>query len=193
MLVFEDLGTPLTHQKITPGNTITSLSKTCYQYTRYKLNFDDGDTAIVAGDWITGASSGAIAKVVTVNADTSTWTNNTGNLILDSWTGTAFTDNEEIKVGAGSTMANVNGVLIPLNDTSYDYKGFLAKAALVVVYANTALVGFTGGKPDQTALIGTPMVANSSIILRGYYAVSNFKCVDYTASSASVVNVDFYF
>jgi hypothetical protein len=192
MVIFEDLGIPLTHQKITPGNTITSLSKYCYQYWQFRLDFIDGDSEIVVGDWITGASSAAIAKVAEVHADSTSWTNNTGYLIIDSWNGIAFTDTEELKVAAGATMANVSGLIKPW-EANYLHKGFIAKAALVVIYANTALVGITGGKPDQTALIGTPMVANSSLLLRNQEAIRNFKVVDYASGSASIAQVDFYF
>jgi len=193
MVIFEDLGIPLTHQKIIPGNTATALSKYCYQYWQFRLDFDDGDQTFTVGDWIVGASSGAVAKIVSINdLSEGTWTNETGYFVLDSWNGTAFTDDEEIKNGAQATAANVNG-LIKSWTSDYPYKGQLAKTALVVIYANTALVGFNGGKPDQTALVGTPMVANSSIILRSYPAIAAFKTIDYTASSASIAQIDFFF
>jgi hypothetical protein len=193
MIVFEDVGIPLTHQKIVPGNTITSISAYCYQYWKHRLDFDDGDYEIKVGDWIVGATSGGEAKVLEVSHDSSAaWTNDFGYLIVDSWNGTAFQDNEELKVAAGATMANANGIIKPVA-SNYPYKGLMAKSALVIVYAQTALVGITGGKPDQTALIGTPMVANSSILLRNIEAIKNFKCVDYTAASASTVQIDFFF
>ena len=118
-----------------------------------------------------------------------------------SWTGTAWTNDEEIKVAAGATMANVNqaAAIVEATDAEYNlakmllYKGWLAKYALVVCYANTALIGFDGGKPDQTALIGIPLVANASIELRDHNAITNFKCVDYVAASASILQVTFCF
>ena len=191
-LIMEYFGSALQHQKITPGDVITSLSKYCYEYLRHRLDFDEGDSEIVVGDWIVGADSGAVAKVVEVHADTTSWTNNTGYLILDSWSGTAFTNDEELKVAAGATMANVNGVIKSLQD-DYPNKGNEAKAMLIVVYANTALVGITGGKPDQTALIGIPMVANSSMLLKDINSIRNFKAVDYTSGSASIVQLTFFF
>lgn len=192
MVMFEDLGVALTHQKITPGNTATAVSKGCYQYLRYRLDFDDGDVELTVGSWIVGATTGAVAKIVEVNADTSTWTNNTGHLIVDSWNGTAFQNDEEIKQAAQATAANVNGILKPVA-ANYPYKGIMAKAAVVVIYANTALVEWNGGTPDQTALVGTPMVANSSIILRNSEDIKRFKTIDYTAASASIAQVKFYF
>ncbi len=192
MVVFEDLGIPLTHQKITPASTITSLSASCYQYYQHRLDFNDGDYEIAVGDWISGSTATtAIMKVVEVHADTATWTNNTGYLFVDSWSGVVLADNEELTVAAQAAMANVNGILKP-RVGNYPYKGALAKAALVIVYAQTALVGITGGKPDKTALIGTPMVANSSIVLRNHEAIRNFKCVDYS-TAGSILQVDFFF
>ncbi len=199
MLTFEHLGIPKTHQKIVPGNTITGLSANCYKYQQWKLEFDAGTDEIVAGDWIVGATSGAVAKVVSITESSGTWAgdNVAGYLIIDSKVGT-FTDNEKLKVAADATCADVKWSTAPAVDVipyagDYDCKGMDAKSALVVVYANTALVGLTGGKPDQTALIGTPMPANSSYIIRGITEIKNFKCIDYTAASASILQVTYFF
>lgn len=201
MDIFEFDGTPLTRQKVVPGNTITSLSSYCYNYQAWRLNFDDADTQFYEGAWLVGQSSGAVAKVIYVYS--SAWTNGSGYAIVDSWNGTAFTDNEEIGVANGTTNANVNQPAIwrIATDEEMDlgankrsiFRGMSAKSALVVVYANTALSDWTGGRPDQTALIGTPMVANSSVRLKSYDEIKNFKTVDYTASSASISQVLFYF
>ena len=187
-------GRALNHQKITPGNTITSVSANCYNYKRWKLNFDAGTDEIVAGDWIIGATSGAVGKVVSIYDDgTGTWAGDdvVGYLIIDSMVGT-WTDNEKLKVAADAAMADVNGPAAPVSD-DYDYKGVQAKAMLINIYANTALCSWTGGKPDQTALIGQPMVANSSYVLTDINDIKNFKCVDYTSGSASQVQLTFYF
>jgi len=197
-VMFEDLGIPLTQRKIVPGDTITSLNRDIWQYRRWKLNFIDGDAAIVAGDWIVGATSGAVAKVVEIGGLTvGSWTNETGYLIVDSWNGTAFTDTEELKVAANALIANVSGILVSLEETGYPYKAAMAKSALVVVHDATSthgvLVGINGGKPDQTALIGIPMMAGSSIVLRNIEAIRNFKCVDYVTADASVVQITGFF
>ena len=193
MLTFEYLGMPLSHQKIVPGNTATALSANCYYYQRWKLNFDAGTDAIVAGDWIVGATSGAVGCVVSITESSGTWAadNVVGYLIIDSMIGT-FTNDEKLKVAADATMADVNGLAIPIAE-DYDYKGMSAKAALVCVFANTALINTQGGKPDQTALIGMPMVANSSYILRDMNEIKTFKCIDYVAASVSIVQVTYYF
>ena len=187
-------GMALTHQKITPGNTITALSSNCYFYQRWKLNFDAGTDEMVAGDWIIGATSAAVARVISITVSSGTWAgdNVVGYLIIDSMVGT-WTDNEKLKVAADATMADVNGPASPLLMEDYDFKGMQAKAALVSVITNTALINLAGGKPDQTALIGHSMIANSSIVLRNIEAIRRFYCVDYTASSASVVNATYFF
>jgi hypothetical protein len=197
-------GVALTHQKVVPGNTITSLSAYCYKYRLYVLNYDAGTDEIVDGDWVIGASSGAVGKVVDVILSGGDWVdgnNAAGYLLIDSWNGTAWTNNEKIKVAADATCGDVDqaAAIVEASDTQYDsvyrlkYKDHLAQSALVVVYANTALIGIDGGKPDQTALIGIPMVANSSFELEDHNDIVNFKCVDYTASSASILQVQYFF
>ena len=194
-VMFEDLGIPLTQRKIVPGDTITSLNKDIWQYRRWKLNFDDADAEIYVGDWLVG-NGGGVGKVVEISS--SAWTNGVGYAILDSWNGTAFVDDENVGVAAAvATQANVNGILMEMESVGYPYKGALAKAALVVVHDATSthgvLVGINGGKPDQTALIGIPMMAGSSIVLRNIEAIRNFKCVDYVTLDASVVQITGFF
>lgn len=204
-IIFSYDGIALTHQKVVPGDVITALSAYCYKYQVYRLNFDAGTDEIVAGDWITDAGSpyakGKVLSVTVTSGDFGAGNDAAGYILFDSWDGGAWTNNQKIKVAADATMADINQVaaIVEATDAEYasvyrlQYKHLKAKSALVVVYANTALVGITGGKPDQTARIGTPMIANSSIRLKDHNAISNFYCVDYTSLSASIVQVDFYF
>jgi len=193
MYIFDYTGMVLTHQKIVPGDTATGVSANCYNYQRWKLNFDVGTDAIVAGDWIVGVTSKAVGRVISITEVTGTWgaDNVVGYLIIDSMVGT-FQNNEKLKVAADATMADVDGLAIPIAE-DYDYKGMLAKAILVSVYAQTALCSWDGSTPDQTSLIGQPMVANSSIMLQDANSIRNFKCIDYTSLSASTVQISFYF
>jgi len=198
MNVFEYLGRALTHQKLVPGNTITSLGSEFYKYAERLLAFSSGGTTeIVVGDWIVGVTSSAKAQVIAVTLASGTWGAGSaaGTFKIRSQHGTFQAEN--IKVAAGTDDATIpagNGRVLGRQELLYpEYSGLSAKAALVSVYANTALTSITGGKPDQTALIGQPMVANSSWLLRGIGEITAFKCVDYTASSASVVNVTFFF
>ncbi len=199
MLTFEYLGNPLTHQKVVPGDVITSLSANCYKYQQWRLDFDAGTDAIVAGDWIVGASSGAVARVISITESSGTWAgdNVAGYLIIDSKVGT-FTDDEKLKVAADATCADVKWATSPATDVipvqgDYENKGVEAKAARVVCYANTALLGLTGGKPDQTALIGTPLIANAVYIAMGMNEIKNFKCINYAAATATILQVTYYF
>lgn len=199
MLNFNYVGIPLTHQKVTPGNTITSLSAYCYKYGLWVLNFDDADAEIVVGDWVVGATSAAAAKVMYVTS--TAWTNGVGYALIDSWNGVAWTNDEEIKVAAGATMANVNqaAAIVEATDAQYDsvyrlqWKGMLARFAQVICFANTILCGINGGKPDQTALIGIPLTAGSGLSLQDNNAIAKFKCVDYVAQSAGIAQVEFFF
>lgn len=198
MIILSSLGRALQHQKIVPGNTITSVSANCCTYKRWRLNYDAGSDEIVAGDWIVEATSGAVGKVLSIVLSTGGWGSGNdaaGYMIIDSKVGT-FQNNEAIKVAADATCAVVNEPVT--GDATevaedYEHKGMLAKAMLVNVYANTALCAWDGGKPDQTALIGQPLVANSSIIITDENAIRAFKCVDYTSGSTSIVQLTFYF
>jgi hypothetical protein len=89
-------------------------------------------------------------------------------------------------------MADVNGTVIPYDD-GFPYIGKQAKCAHVICLAQTALIGITGGKPDQTALVGTPLAANIDLWIHDINDIMNFKCVDYANGSASTLNIDFYF
>jgi hypothetical protein len=68
-----------------------------------------------------------------------------------------------------------------------------AKAVVISVISNTALVDWSGATPDQTSLIGHSFIANSSYTLKGITNIKQFKGIDYTASSASTINATFYF
>ncbi len=192
-------GRCLTHWGVLPGNTITSVPAYCYKYSLYVLNFDDADSEIKVGDWITGATSGAIAKVVYVTA--TAWTNGVGYAYIDSWNGTAWTNDEEIKVAAGATMANVNqaAAIVEATDAQYEavyrlqYKGKIAQAACITATLNTQLIGISGGKPDQTALIGTPLKDGMQMWVYDGNDIANIKTVDAVASSAGRTQVDFFF
>ena len=57
MFVLEYYGEALTHQKVVPGDTITSLNSEMYTYTeRYLAYTSGGTTEIAVGDWIVGAT-----------------------------------------------------------------------------------------------------------------------------------------
>jgi hypothetical protein len=112
-------------------------------------------------------------------------------------TGTpTWTSGENWKVAAGTndgTLTSVPKIVARQDkDLLFPWKQ-PAKCALVTVLTNTALVAIDGSTPDQTALVGFPMKDGSSILLRDMESIINFKVIDYVASSASVVNVEFFF
>jgi len=193
MIVFEELGNPLTHQILTPGDTITALNAEMYQYTERDLAFTSGGTTeIVPGDWIVGATSSAKAEVVKVTLSSGTWAGGdaVGTLRIRSQHGTFQSEN--LKVAAGTNDATIAADSIILRD-GYDNYGRQAKAAMVTGEDNTALVSVTGGKPDQTAKIGHQIAPGSSWVLRSYDEIKNFRCVDLVSGSASVLQATFYY
>ena len=83
----------------------------CILADQYTLGFDSGGTAeISAGDTITGQTSGAQALVISVSLASGTWAGGDadGTFILRRLKG-IFSNNEEIKVGAVTGMATVDG------------------------------------------------------------------------------------
>ena len=197
MFVLEYYGEALTHQKVVPGNTITSLNSEMYNYTeRYIAYTSGGTTEIVVGDWIVGATSAAKARVLSVTLSSGTWAGGdaAGYFILNSQHGTFQSEN--IKVAGGTNDATIASDTRLATKDEYVNKEFYKKnatSALVNVYAQTALVDISGGKPDQTALVGQPIAAGGNWMLRDPKAIRNFKCVDYTASSASTIQISFFY
>lgn len=196
--VFDYVGMALNHQKIVPGNTATGLSASCLEYLEFTLlcdGVDAGSTEPAVGGWIVGQTSGARAVIISATLTAGAYGNVNARvtLRLKSVSGT-FASTENIGYGANLDHFTVRTgtTQIPIA-TPYTYKGMLVKAILVSVYANTALCTWGGGIPDQTSLIGQPMIANSSIMIQDANSIRNFKCIDYSAGSASIVQVTFYF
>jgi len=199
MYIFDYSGCPLTHQKIIPGNTATGISASCYEYLEFLLLVDGVDAAsiaLVAGSWIVGGTSAARAVVVSCVLTAGAYGNANARvtLRLKSVSGTfASTENIAYAGEANQFTVRTGCTQFPVSDDLYVHRGALAKSALISVYANTALVTLDGSTPDQTSLIGQPMTANSSIVLSDANSIRNFKCIDYTAASASIVQVTLFF
>lgn len=197
MIIFEDLGVGLTEQKIVPGATATGFNTDCIVYKRFVLNYDSGGTTeIVVGDWLKCETSGALAKVVSVTLSTGTWAggNAAGYFIVDSKVGT-FTNDKILYVNnadCGTVNEATYGDATPVKG-DYPYKGMEAKAALVTAYTQTALVSYSGGKPDQDALMGIPMASGTSLLLKNSSSIKNFKCIDYANGSATTIRAVFSF
>ncbi len=205
MYMFEYWGEHLTSQKIVPGNTARGTLATSYYYTEWTVAFTSGGNTheTVVGEWIVGATSAVVAQVVSITTTSGTsWTvgDMAGTMRLRSafdpvTADTLWTSGENWKVGAGTNDGTFT--LLPLEASKSDLyafpKGVPAKCALVSVLTNTELVDFGGGIPDQTALVGLPIKDGSSILLRSIGDIIRFKAIDYVASSAGVVNIQYFF
>jgi len=198
MYIYDYVGMALNHQKIVPGNTATGLAASCREYLEFTLlcdGVDAGSTEPVAGGWIVGQTSGARAVIISATLTAGAYGNVNARvtLRLKSVSGT-FASTENIGYGANLDHLTVRtgATQVPVTD-DYAYKGMLAKAILVSVYANTALCIWNGSTPDQTSLIGQPLVANSSVMIQDANSIRAFKCIDYTAASVSIVQITVYF
>jgi hypothetical protein len=204
MLVLEYWGEHLTSQKIVPGNVAIGTLPNCYYYTEWTVAFTSGGntTETKVGDWIVGATSGVVSQVVSITATGTSWAagDMVGTMRLRSKfhpvAGTTnWTSGENWKVGAGTNDGTFTllPTIAPASDLYAFPKGSPAKCALVSVLTNTVLVDYGGGTPDQTSLVGLPMKDGSSILLLNIGDISRFKVIDYVASSAGVVNIQYFF
>jgi hypothetical protein len=198
MIIFDYLGQALTHQKIIPGDTATSIDAQCYKYYEYTLlanGVDSGSTEVAVGRWIYGGTSYARAVIVSYTLDDGSWGASSARvtLRLRSVSGT-FSTTENIAYGSNSNHLTVrSGETQKLVIGDYVFKGANAKAMLINIYANTALCTWDGSTPDQTLLIGQPLISASSYILTDPNDIRNFKCIDYASGFASNVQLTLYF
>jgi hypothetical protein len=83
----------------------------------YALDFDSGSVAPIAGETLTGATSGDTAVVVSVNVESGSWAGGDAAGVIELSSGTGvdddgyiFQDNEEINGGTGgNNMLTANG------------------------------------------------------------------------------------
>lgn len=187
-LTSEYIGIPLTMQRVTPGNTMTNVAEGVYKYKEYTIGYDSGDYAFLEGDVIIGATSAAKGIVISVTVATGTVGGGTaaGNIRFHSWSGTNFTNDEKIKVAADSDVGDINGSAPTECTDEYTYKGWTAKACLVVAETQAQRIAFGAKliKPDQTSCYGLPLAANSCIPITDASAIKNLYTVDATAGSA---------
>ncbi len=196
MYVLENLGQAGAHQKIVPGATATGLFEGIWNYKEWLLHFDSGDNEPAAGSWIVAVGDAARAIVVSATLDAAvpgSWAATTaaGTLRLRSVSGT-FANNDVIKSVAEADALTVDGTISPVM-SDYKYRGMVAQTALVTCYGNTALMCLDGSTPDQTSLIGQPMPANSSIVIKDINIIQQMKFIDYTNGSACIIQVTLYF
>jgi hypothetical protein len=193
----EDYGRCLTQQKITPGDTATAIGSEIITYTERTLAFTSGGTsAIVAGDWIVGATSGAVAKVVSVSAITGTWAGGdaAGTLTICSQSGTfADAGGQALSVGGTADAATIGAADSVLRNEDYPMKGMMARSVFLQVMTNAALVCIDGSNPNQTLLSGLSIGSYGTLSLTNLQNIKNFKVIDRVSSSASTVIILGYF
>ena len=178
-----------TMQKITPGNTATAIGANIYQYKERTLAYTSGGTTeIKAGDVVIGATSSAVAVVVSLTLTSGTWAGGdaAGVLRLKSQVGTFQSEN--IKVGAGTDDATVGGNSAAASN-DYGYKDEYADKIIIEVLNNTALIAFDGSTPDQTYKMGLQIPASGTLELFHQNDIRNFKVMDAASGSASIVIV----
>jgi hypothetical protein len=194
MFTIDNFGIPLTFLKITPGNTAVGIGDEFVTYTERTFVFTSGGgTEIKVGDWIVGATSNAHAQVVSIDLATGSWagTDAAGTMRVRSVSGT-FQAGEKIKVAGGTDDATMTAPPVPyLGD--YPFKGMRVRAMRVSVTGATALVNYDGGTPDQTSLLGDPLASGTYTMCTNVDEIRKFKCIDYTAGSASTLFITFYF
>lgn len=183
-------GVPLTHQKIVPGDTVTSIGTNVKSYILKALRYTSGGTYVMkAGDTIVGATSGATAVIVsrTIDSGTDAGGDAAGFLIVKCQVGTFQSENLNVE-------GNSNVGTIAANSVAYKggtaHEGAKAKAMLITVEGNDVQVTFDGTYPSQTSTFyGHTLHAEDSLLLFGEDAVSGFRCVDRVSGSASTVKV----
>jgi hypothetical protein len=193
-------GIPLTMQKITPGDTITTVAAGLYKYTEYEIGYDAGHAAalIVEGNIITGATSGAMGVVRSVTVATGAIGDSdaAGMIRFHSWNGTNFTDNEKIKIAADADVGDINGSVPTECTDGYAYAGWIAKAVMIRAITKTQLIGVSARKmkADQTTLIGFALAATASPLwIYDASAIANITTVDEVSGQAGSTILLAYF
>lgn len=189
------LGVPLQSQKIVPGDVATAIAASIYRYIEYTLHIDAGTDEIKAGDVIVGASSGAVAIVKGFTLESGAWGDDdvVGTIRLKSWNGTAFTNNEKLKVGSDATCADVDGTTPVECQDNYQFKRFTARHLLVSVISQTVLMAVDGSTPDQTYDMGHSLAAGMSYVIHDAQEMAQARFIDAASGSAGTVIVTAYF
>lgn len=189
-------------QRVAPGDTVFGISPYCYQYKEFTFTYNSGGpTAVVAGYWIKGATTGCQAKVIEVGTLTGgSWAGSdaAGTLRVASVHGSAtsastwFNGSENVTVLATANDLTMTSTLTPVPGDYYK-KDCMAKAMLVNVMTQTLLCNWDGSTPDQNQLIGMSLAAGSSVLITDINAIKNFKFVDRVSGTTGLIELQFYF
>lgn len=191
MIVYDYIGTPLTFEKIVPGDTVTSPnSATMKTVSERKIEFTSGGTYVVKkGDTITGATSAATARVEAVVLLSGSWAAGTaaGFLYIDSQSGAL--ESENLDVGSNTNVATIAG------DSVRILKGLDAKGVYISVESAACHYTIDGTTPGQTGgnSYGHQIPAGEVVVILDPQAIKNLKFVDRTSGSASTIKLTCFF
>jgi hypothetical protein len=191
-------GIPLTCCKITPGDTITTVPAGLWKYKELEIGYDSGDYAFAEGDVIIGASSGALGVVTSCTVVTGTVGAGTaaGKIRFHSWNGTAFTNNEKIKVAGDADVGDIDGSVPSECTDDYMFKEWIAKSVMIRAETKSQLIGASARKiiADQTAKIGFVVTTTSyPLWICDASAIKNITAVDETSGQAgSTVAIGYF-
>jgi hypothetical protein len=183
----DETGVALTWQKITPGNTATSIDSSIYKYEERTLAYTSGGTTeLTAGMVIVGATSAAVAIIKSLTLTSGSWAAGTaaGTLTLCSQVGTFQSEN--VFTDDGSNDATIAGDSTA-STADYGYKDYYAKKLILQVLDNDAIVSIGPMIPDQTKKMGLHIPNKGTLDITDRNQMKACKVIDAVASSASNV------
>lgn len=188
------LGEAKTFQKITPGDTVTTLATSTYRYEERNLAYTSGGTYVMkVGDVIVGGTSAATAIIVarTIATGTDGGGDAAGVLRIKCQVGTFASENLNVAGNTNVATIAADSKMIPEH---YPFKHQYAKVLRVFnVTANVALAGVNGLYPDQTALVGVPILGADYLDFTDANEFQTLRVVDRASGSASTLNLVGYF
>jgi hypothetical protein len=218
MIVFEDLGVPLTVQQETmAADTSVSADDDMYSIKIYRMAYDSGGTSYmpILGDLIIGATSAARGIVLSCSInDGTTWAGGDGAGVIYMYAVTGTWQNNEVfnvVTAADSTAyadeGTVDGLAVLTSGRQQFsapcgtpiYNGMQAKAAIVVIETNSARITLDGTPATPGTLTngfvsrGVLMAANTNWVIRGVTPIKNIKLCNATASSNMAYRIMYYF
>ncbi len=194
MLIREDLGEARTSQKITPGNTATSIGANIYEYTERTVDYTSGGTSVMAvGDTVVGATSAASGIIVarTITSGTDAAGTAAGVLTLRCQVG-AF-QSENLNRDAASNIATIAADSVPKPASEQAFPRQRAKSALISVEDNSIYFSIDGAIPTQTSKMGHKLTAGQSYLVSNPDAIKRIQVIDAVAGSAGVVKITCFF
>lgn len=166
-------------------NTATALDTNLLQPpTKHYMMFTSGDTPMVVGGTLTGATSAATSQIVAVVL--------TSGALTGAGAGIVFVRNIIGTYTAGET---VTGKCV-LNTSQIDCgdKGMIAKSIFLSVETNSLRINWTPGQaPTNSAAtpasFGHLVLAGQNTEIIGYANAKNFQAINAVSATTGVLNV----